>query len=34
VLGRDDRDLEPLRQRADVRNLLGLRRLPPDDGRR
>jgi hypothetical protein len=31
VRGRDDNDLRPLRQRADVRNLLGLRRLPPDD---
>jgi tetratricopeptide (TPR) repeat protein len=34
VLGRDDVDLRALRQRADVRILLGLRRLPPDDERR
>ncbi len=31
VLGRDDADLKPLRKRADVRALLGLRRLPPED---
>jgi tetratricopeptide (TPR) repeat protein len=31
VLGRDDEDLKPLRKRADVRALLGLRRLPPED---
>ncbi|HEY6910290.1 MAG TPA: hypothetical protein VI356_13020 [Myxococcales bacterium] len=31
VLGRDDVNLRALRQRADVRTLLGLRRLPPDD---
>ncbi len=31
VLGRDDDDLKVLRRRPDVRALLGLRRLPPDD---
>jgi hypothetical protein len=31
VLGRDDADLRALRQRAEVRALLGLRRLPPDE---
>lgn len=31
VLGRDDVNLRVLRQRADVRILLGLRRLSPDD---
>lgn len=31
VLGRNDANLRALRQRADVRALLGLRRLPPDD---
>jgi Flp pilus assembly protein TadD len=30
VLGRNDEDLESLRRRADVRELLGLRRLPPE----
>lgn len=31
VRGRDDPDLKPLRVRADVQALLGLKRLPPDD---
>jgi tetratricopeptide (TPR) repeat protein len=30
VLGRNDEDLRSLRERADVRALLGLRRLPPE----
>ncbi len=30
VLGRDDDDLKVLRRRADVRALLGLKRLPPE----
>src|SRR3954470_310415 len=31
VLGRNDEDLKTLRKRADVRALLGLHRLPPED---
>ena len=31
VLGRNDEHLEMLRQRADVRAILGLRRMPRDD---
>lgn len=31
VLGRDDDDLRLLRRRPDVREILGLRRLPPED---
>jgi tetratricopeptide (TPR) repeat protein len=31
VMGRNDADFKALRRRADVRALLGLRRLPPED---